>query len=98
MGFELDPDGTEFKALLRMADFEAARVLEIGIGDGRLTMRYAGEAASVVGIEPKEDDIRKALVTCRADRRCEVNFVQAKAEALPFCGNAFDIAILAWSL
>jgi 2-polyprenyl-3-methyl-5-hydroxy-6-metoxy-1,4-benzoquinol methylase len=38
---ELDPEGVESRTLLQAADFNNARVLEVGSGDGRLAFRYA---------------------------------------------------------
>jgi tRNA G46 methylase TrmB len=49
----LDPEGLETNALFEQAgSFTGLRVLEVGCGDGRLTCRYAGQAASVVAIDP----------------------------------------------
>jgi len=97
MAYELDPYGVESAALLKAVDFRNANVLEIGTGDGRLTMRYLNDVASVVGVEPKFDDLESAVRKCEEKQRCPATFVQAKSESLPFRGNSFDIAVLAWS-
>ena len=98
MPSELDPHGVESSTLLEAADFNKARVLEIGSGDGRLAFRYAGASAFVVGIEPELKEIASALEVCPSDLRQTISFVQATAQALPFRAESFDIAVLAWSL
>ena len=98
MATELDPDGIESKALLGAADFDNARVLEVGTGDGRLAFRYANASALVVGIEPGVKELASALHASPPDLRRRVTFVQATALALPFRENTFDIGVLAWSL
>ena len=41
MAIEEDPEAHELEALRTVVSFEGRRVLEIGCGDGRLTMRLA---------------------------------------------------------
>jgi ubiquinone/menaquinone biosynthesis C-methylase UbiE len=84
--------------LLDAVDFDGARVLELGVGDARLTCRYAATCATVVGIEPSEDDIATAVAACTPAVNERLRLVQASAMALPFRDNSFDIAVLAWSL
>ena len=98
MATELDPDGAESTAILQAAQFNQARVLEVGSGDGRLAFRYAMVSASVVGIEPDATQLTLARRACPASLRRRVSFVQATALALPFRSATFDIAVLAWSL
>lgn len=98
MPTELDPHGVESRALLDAADFNGARVLEVGSGDGRLVFRYATASASLVGIEPEAKALADARRACPVDLRQRLNFVQATALALPFQDGSFQIAVLAWSL
>lgn len=98
MTSELDPDGVESRALLEAADFNRARVLEVGSGDGRLAFRYATASAFVVGIEPDARALASARDACPSYLRQRVAFARASALALPFRDNTFDIAVLAWSL
>ncbi len=98
MASELDPEGVESRALLQAADFNNARVLEVGAGDGRLAFRYANASAHVVGIEPQAKELASALEACPSHHRQRVSFLQATALALPFRNGSFDIAVLAWSL
>ena len=95
---EFDPHGVESQSLLKATDFNGARVLEIGSGDGRLSFRFARTPSSVIGIEPELKVLETALKTCPFDLRRRISFVQATALALPFRDGSFDIAVLAWSL
>lgn len=98
MPVQLDPEGVEQRMLLDAVDFDGATVLELGVGDGRMTCRYASDCAMVVGVEPNEDDIATASSACNAEAQARVRLVQSSSVALPFRDNSFDIAVLAWSL
>ena len=98
MASDLDPSGVESRALLKAADFNGARVLEVGSGDGRLAFRYASASAFVVGVEPDLEGITEALENCPADLRTRISFVRSTVLALPFRSESFDTAVLAWSL
>src|SRR5207302_2434654 len=45
------PDGMEIRLIERFASLRGKRVLEVGCGDGRLTVEYAPGAASVVAMD-----------------------------------------------
>jgi ubiquinone/menaquinone biosynthesis C-methylase UbiE len=93
-----DPEDTETKALHDYADFSGKRVLEIGCGDGRLTWRYADQAAHVVAIDPKTEDIKIALEECPVELRDKIAFRVARLEELEIPAEKFDLALLSWSL
>ena len=44
----LDPEGAHLAALRRLGDFRGRSVLELGCGDGRLTLGIATDASSVL--------------------------------------------------
>ncbi|HZT77627.1 MAG TPA: methyltransferase domain-containing protein [Vicinamibacterales bacterium] len=89
-----DPEGHELAALARVQpSFAGLRVLEIGAGDGRLTRRYAADAAAIIAIDPDEDDI--------AVLRDELPHVDARAigvEDLVLPDASVDVVLFAWSL
>ena len=93
-----DPEGVETGHLHDFVRGAGARVLEVGCGEGRLTWRYAGAARQVVGIDLDPERLSVAPRECPPAWRPRVAFVLANAEALPFPGETFDLAILAWSL
>ena len=73
--------------------FAGRRVLEIGSGDGRVTRLYAGEAASIVAIDPRAASI-DAL-------RAELPGVDARSLGigdLDLPPRSVDVAIFSWSL
>ena len=98
MSTELDPAGVELRTIHEIADLRNVRVLEVDVGDGRLTFRYAMETKSVVGIDTKELDIQSAARSCRAELSAKVHFLCASTTALPFPAQRFDVVLLASSL
>jgi ubiquinone/menaquinone biosynthesis C-methylase UbiE len=94
----VDSAGIEPKALFDAATFTGTRVLEIGSGDGRLAVRYASVARSVVGLESSADDIAAAVATCPPSTGDRLRFVRGSGVMLPFGAAAFDIALFGWSL
>ena len=44
----IDPEGAHLAALHRLADFNSQRIIELGCGDGRLTVNVAVDAESVL--------------------------------------------------
>ncbi len=95
-----DPENNEIHALRSMVDFAGANVLEIGCGDGRLTWRYAEEAAGVTAIDAFEPSIRRAKENTPAQLRNHVKFEAVGFEdfASRTKSDAFDVTILSWAL
>lgn len=89
-----DPELNEVAALAELVpSFAGLHVVEIGCGDGRLTRRYAGDAASVVAIDPDDeaiDELRRALP--RVDARA------IGIEELQLPPHSVDTVLFAWSL
>ena len=97
MTLRKDPEGTETHYLNQIVDFTGQHVLEIGMGDGRLTWRYARSAGRVTGIDLDADELKVAALERPAGLRETVSLVQANSLNLPFRRETFDKAILAWS-
>ncbi len=105
MTVEIDPESHEIKALLEQAgSFTGQRVLEVGCGNGRLTWRYAGQATSVVAIDPNAEKIALAQENPSAQQYRHVDFravnlAQFASEYRESVHSPkFDGAILSWSL
>ena len=96
----IDPENNETHALLAMADFSEKHVLEIGCGDGRLTWRYADNAAHVTAIEPNAEQIALAKSNMPMNLQGKIDFQSATLEE--FTTNSkpslFDLVILSYSL
>ena len=93
----LDPEGAHLAALNRLGDFGGQRVLELGCGDGRLTL---GIAATPHTCSPSTRTPRplnaRARVTCRARRPCHV--LVASGKEIEIKPHSFDLVVFSWSL
>jgi ubiquinone/menaquinone biosynthesis C-methylase UbiE len=98
MAVTLDPERAETKVIHDLVDFRSRDVLEIGCGDGRLTWRFADQAASVLAIDPKEAEIAVARERAPGGLKSRVSFKVADIRAVDLPENAFDAAVISWSL
>jgi 2-polyprenyl-3-methyl-5-hydroxy-6-metoxy-1,4-benzoquinol methylase len=74
-------------------------VLEIGCGDGRLTWRYAADAAHVTAIDPYERSIARARQNTPPALHGRVDFQHIPLEEFANANHAsYDVALLSWSL
>jgi 2-polyprenyl-3-methyl-5-hydroxy-6-metoxy-1,4-benzoquinol methylase len=95
MAYWSDPQDVELAALTRFADgFAGKRVLEVGCGRGRLTRRFAPEAAFIDAIDPNEEKIAAAR---EAGVPANVTYHELALEE--FRASApYDLVLLSWSL
>ncbi|MGB7860895.1 MAG: class I SAM-dependent methyltransferase [Acidimicrobiia bacterium] len=98
LGFVVDRGGIETALIHDLVDFVGMRVLEVGCGDGRLTWRYAAEAAEVVALDVNERKIAAAIESCPAELRTKVTFRTADINSFETGEDSFDAAILSYSL
>ncbi|MEE9198878.1 MAG: class I SAM-dependent methyltransferase [Dehalococcoidia bacterium] len=98
MATALDPEGVETRVIHDLVDFRGRGVLEIGCGDGRLTWRYADDAASVLAIDPKEARIAQAQEHTSDALRDTVTFKAVDISTFEPPEAAFDIALFSWSI
>jgi 2-polyprenyl-3-methyl-5-hydroxy-6-metoxy-1,4-benzoquinol methylase len=94
----LDPEGAHLAALRRLAGFGGARVLEVGCGDGRLTLGVAEHAASVFAFDPDADAVACARQALPAELAERVTYRAASATAVEIPRTPFDIVLFSWSL
>jgi 2-polyprenyl-3-methyl-5-hydroxy-6-metoxy-1,4-benzoquinol methylase len=93
------PDGLELRLIERFTSLRRKHVLEIGCGDGRLTLQYAPFAASVLAIDPDRESIEEAAWQQQVNRGIRnVDFRVGSIEQLPDRGAPFDAALFSWSL
>ncbi len=95
---ELDPEGAHLAALRRLADFRGQRVLELGCGDGRLTVPVAADAAHVLAFDPDTDSVEQARGMLPSDLADRVEYRVASGRAIEIERRSFDIALFSWSL
>jgi ubiquinone/menaquinone biosynthesis C-methylase UbiE len=97
MSSSFDPEGRERAVLAGIPDLDSARLLEVGIGDGRMTWAYARRARSVIGVDPDFESLLDLREDAPADLE-QVAVACASGLALPFRKHTFDAALLSWSL
>jgi 2-polyprenyl-3-methyl-5-hydroxy-6-metoxy-1,4-benzoquinol methylase len=100
MNVRVDPENNETRALFQLARFDGCDVLEVGCGDGRLTLRYAAKAARVIAIDPFEQSIFRARESLPQELQDTIEFRHTSfADFAASCEySAFDVVILSWSL
>ena len=98
MASALDPEGIETRVVHRLVNFTGKDVLEVGCGDGRLTWRYADQAASVLAIAPRESKIALAREHTPEHLRSSVTFQTSEIAAFNAPDASFDVAIFSWSI
>ena len=94
----IDPDGRELEALARVVDLEGLRVLDVGCGDGRLVLRIAPAAESVLGIDVDGDLIETAKREIPPELRGRVELREASVVELDEPPARFDLVFFTWSL
>ena len=85
-------------ALRRLADLRGQRVLEMGCGEGRLTLGIAAEAAEVVAFDSDADAVAEARRSLPAALTDRVTYRVASAQSLEVERGAFDLVVFSWSL
>ncbi|MFP5022975.1 class I SAM-dependent methyltransferase [Pseudonocardia phyllosphaerae] len=85
-----DADGALWSALWQeTGGWTGADVVDIGCGDGFHLPRFAGEAASVVGVEPHPPLVERARARCAGDDRITIH--EAGAADLPLPDASADV-------
>ena len=87
----------EIQLIERYVSLVNRDVLEVGCGNGRLTLEYARRTRSVVAIEPNEDMMREARARARSLGIENVRFLNRPAQT-GIRGGPFDVVLFSWSL
>ena len=94
----LDSEGSHIAALRRLGDFHGRSVLELGCGDGRLTVGIAGNAASVLAFDPDTAAVERARRSVPAELAGRVDYRVASGTQIALEPRSFDLALFSWSL
>lgn len=98
MSYAVDPEGTETRVLHDLVDVRDKEVVEVGCGNGRLTWRYAAQARSVLALDPNEQRVAQAIASTPEALQEIVTFRVADIATAGLPAEAFDLALLSWSL
>jgi len=94
----LDPEEAHLAALRRLGDFRGRRVLELGCGDGRLTLGTAGDAASVLAFDPDAEAVDRARQSLPNELAERVTYRVASGKEIELEPLSFDLVVFSWSL
>jgi ubiquinone/menaquinone biosynthesis C-methylase UbiE len=99
MPLEVDTPGNEIRALQKAAEWQAKRVLEIGCGEGRLTLRLAAlHPKHIEAVDPDAARVRQARRNLPGRYGRRITYHVGQAEHLKYPGSQFDIVIFSWAL
>ncbi len=101
MAVRLDPQEEEVALLHHAAgNLAGRRVLEIGSGAGRLTWRYARDAAHVTALDPDREAVEQARQGCPSDLQGRVELLHGSILNIDpsTLRGGYDLAIYSWSL
>lgn len=73
-------------------------MLELGCGDGRLTVPIAGEASHVLAFDPDADAVGRARRSLPDRLRSRVRYHVAAGDEIEIPRHSFDIVVFSWSL
>ena len=83
----------EWQGMLQLlGDVQGLRILDLGCGDGAFAIELARRGAQVVGIDASSSMIEAARRRSSAER-VDVDFYQARADAIPFAEGSFDAVV-----
>jgi ubiquinone/menaquinone biosynthesis C-methylase UbiE len=94
----LDPEGAHLAALRRLGAFRDQRILELGCGDGRLTLGIATDAASVLAFDPDAEAVERAQYSLPDELSDRVAYQVASGKEIEIEPQSFDLVVFSWSL
>jgi len=99
MTIRVDHERNEVRALRGVGIWRGKRILEIGCGDGRLTLRLATlEPKLIHAIDPSADLIRTAREKLSTGLMKQIRYKVGSAEELKYPSYSFDMVVFSWVL
>ena len=85
-------------ALQRLAEFRGQRVLELGCGEGRLTVPIARDATHVLAFDTDAEAVARARHSLPAELAERVAYRVASGKAIQVERHSFDLTVFSWAL
>jgi ubiquinone/menaquinone biosynthesis C-methylase UbiE len=99
MVIRVDPERNELRALKEVGTWSDKKVLEVGCGDGRLTLRLAILRPKLIhAIDPNPDLIRLARKNLSSKLSKQIRYQVGSAGKLKYPSNSFDMVVFSWVL
>lgn len=99
MALVVDPAGAEISGLRKLVHWRGKEVLEVGCGDGRVTLRLAGLGAEkIVAFDPDSKLIRAARRNLPDRYKERILYRVGNAEKMRLKANQFDVVVFSWVL
>jgi len=99
MTLVMDPAGAEIRALKPITNWRGKRVLEVGCGDGRLTLRLVKFGIEkIIAFDPDPKLIRTARKNLPEKYREKIEYRVGNAEHVKQKPNQFDVVVFSWVL
>ena len=98
MSLRIDPERNEIRALKSVAQWRGKEVLEVGCGNGRLSLRLARLGANIDAIDPDPKLIRTAKRTLPEKLAGRVQYRVGSAERLKYPDETYDLVVFSWVL
>lgn len=94
-----DEESKEFATILGFCDFKGKKILDIGAGIGRSTIRFARLASEIYALDKNEDLLGELKENARESSVLDkIKIVVGDAQELDFPDGSFDIVHCVWTL
>lgn len=99
VAIQVDPERNEIRALKEAGTWRDKKVLEIGCGNGRLTLRLATLRPKLIyAIDPSADLIRTARKNLPARFSKQIHYKVGSTTKLKYPAHTFDMVVFSWVL